>query len=59
MSALLSVILLGFFLGMRHATDSDLATASGVLSLALGLFLAYQVGFVDGLFTDQPRWTPE
>lgn len=36
-----------------------LATASGLLSLALGLFLAYQVGFVDGLFTGQPRWTPE
>jgi ABC-type nickel/cobalt efflux system permease component RcnA len=33
--------------------------ASGLLSLALGFFVAYQVGFVDGLFTDHPRWTPQ
>jgi ABC-type nickel/cobalt efflux system permease component RcnA len=36
-----------------------LATASGLLSLAFGLFLVYQIGFVDGLFTGDPRWTPE
>jgi hypothetical protein len=36
-----------------------LATASGVLSLAFGLFLAYQIGVVDGLFSATPRWTPE
>ena len=36
-----------------------LGAASGLLSLAFGLFLAYQVGFVDGLFTSTPRWTPE
>jgi len=36
-----------------------LATASGLLSLAFGLFLAYQIGFVDGLFTGDPHWTPE
>jgi len=45
--------------GRFERTTRYLATASGVLSLALGLFLAYQVGFVDGLFTDQPLWTPE
>jgi high-affinity nickel-transport protein len=28
-----------------------LATAAGVLSLGFGLFLAYQIGFVNGLFT--------
>lgn len=32
--------------------------ASGLLSLAFGFFVAYQVGFVDGLFLDHPRWTP-
>ena len=26
-------------------------TAAGVLSLGFGLFLGYQIGFVDGLFT--------
>jgi len=36
-----------------------LATASGVLSLAFGLFLAYQIGIVDGLFSGNPHWTPE
>ncbi len=30
---------------------NHLATAAGVLSLAFGLFLAYQIGFVGGLFT--------
>jgi len=39
--------------------DRWLATASGVLSLAFGLFLAYQIGIVDGLFTGEPHWTPE
>jgi high-affinity nickel-transport protein len=36
-----------------------LAVAAGVASVALGLFLVYRVGFVDGLFTANPRWTPE
>jgi high-affinity nickel-transport protein len=26
-------------------------TAAGVLSVGFGLFLAYQIGFVEGLFT--------
>ena len=36
-----------------------LGVASGLLSLGFGVFLAYQIGFVDGLFTGDPRWTPE
>ncbi len=36
-----------------------LGMASGVLSLAFGLFLAYQVGFVSGLFAGDPRGAPE
>jgi len=35
-----------------------LGVASGLLSLGIGLFLAYQIGLVDGLFTSQPNWTP-
>ena len=35
-----------------------LAFASGVASLGFGLWLAYRVGVVDGLFTGTPRWTP-
>jgi hypothetical protein len=38
--------------------DRGLARATGVLSMAFGLYLAYRVGFVDGLFTSQPAWTP-
>ena len=36
-----------------------LRIASGVISLAFGLFVAYRVGLVDGLFTGNPRWTPK
>jgi ABC-type nickel/cobalt efflux system permease component RcnA len=36
-----------------------LGLASGLLSLGFGVFLAYQVGFVDGLFTSNPQWTLE
>jgi len=39
--------------------NRHLATASGLLSLAFGLFLVYQIGWVDGLFTGHPTWTPE
>jgi ABC-type nickel/cobalt efflux system permease component RcnA len=35
-----------------------LGFASGLLSLGFGLFLAYHIGFVDGLFSDAPTWTP-
>lgn len=36
-----------------------LGVASGLVSLGFGLFLAIQIGFLDGLFTSSPRWTPE
>lgn len=32
--------------------------AAGLISVAFGLFIAYQIGFVDGLFTSHPQWTP-
>jgi nickel/cobalt exporter len=32
---------------------------SGVVSLAFGLFLVYQIGFVSGLFSSSPQWTPQ
>jgi ABC-type nickel/cobalt efflux system permease component RcnA len=32
--------------------------ASGVLSFGFGLFLAYHISFVNGLFTNHPTWTP-
>ena len=36
-----------------------LSLATGFLSVAFGLFLVYQMGFHDGLFTRHPAWTPE
>lgn len=36
-----------------------LGVVSGVLSLAFGVFLVYEIGFVHGLFTSHPQWTPE
>ena len=38
--------------------NRGMGIASGVLSVAFGLFLSYQIGFVDGLFTSHPNWTP-
>ena len=35
-----------------------LTAGTGLLSLAFGLYLVYQLGFVDGLFTGHPQWTP-
>jgi hypothetical protein len=36
-----------------------LALATGLLSVAFGLFIVYQMGIVHGLFTTHPTWTPE
>jgi hypothetical protein len=32
--------------------------ASGIISLAFGLYLVLQIGFVDGLMTGNPQWSP-
>jgi high-affinity nickel-transport protein len=32
--------------------------ASGLVSLFFGLFLAYQIGIVQGLFSSHPNWSP-
>jgi len=36
-----------------------LVTGSGLLSLCFGLFLAYQIGIVDHLFSAAPIWIPQ
>jgi sulfite exporter TauE/SafE len=36
-----------------------LRLASGVISLVVGLAIAYRIGVVDGLFGAIPRWTPQ
>jgi hypothetical protein len=48
------------FAGYKYAwLNRGLVTGSGLLSLGFGLFVAYHIGFVDGLFTSHPVWTPE
>jgi len=36
-----------------------MAVASGLISLAFGFFIVYEIGFVQGLFTSHPHWTPQ
>lgn len=48
------------FAGTRFAwLNRGLITGSGLLSLGFGLFIAYHIGFVEGLFTGHPNWTPQ
>ena len=44
---------------MRPHVGHGLRMAAGVLSLGFGLLIAYQTGWVDGLFRDVARWTPQ
>jgi hypothetical protein len=47
------------FFGKRHERFSQhLGLASGLVSLAFGVVLAYQIGVANGLFTGHPQWTP-
>ena len=38
--------------------NRGLGVAAGLISVAFGLFVMVQIGFVDGLFTAYPHWTP-
>jgi hypothetical protein len=47
------------FAGYKFAwLNKGLVFGSGVLSLAFGFFLCYQIAVVDGLFSAHPTWTP-
>ena len=39
--------------------NRSLRIASGMASIVFGLFLAHRIGFVHGLFTSAPSWTPQ
>jgi high-affinity nickel-transport protein len=60
MMLITSIIALPFsFVGYRFAwLNRSLIIGSGVLSLAFGLFVCYQIGFVEGFFTSHPTWKP-
>jgi high-affinity nickel-transport protein len=48
------------FAGDRFTRLSKyLGAASGMVSLCFGSFLVYQLGFLGGLFTSHPHWTPQ
>jgi high-affinity nickel permease len=45
---------------MRFARlNRTLAVASGLLSIAFGIFIVYKMGYVNGMFTSHPNWIPE
>jgi high-affinity nickel permease len=47
------------FAGYQFAwLNKSLITASGLVSVAFGLFICYHIGLIDGLFTNHPTWTP-
>jgi high-affinity nickel permease len=59
------VITVAMASALRYAGDRSewinrrLAVATGLLSVAFGIFIVYQMGFAHGLFTHHPTWTPE
>ena len=47
------------FAGHRFTwLNRSLVLGSGLLSLGFGIFVCYDVGFINGLFTSHPRWAP-
>jgi high-affinity nickel permease len=60
MMLITAAIALPFTYTLRHFArlNQSLAIASGVISVCFGLFLCFQIGISDGLFTGHPNWTP-
>ena len=60
MMLITAVIALPFAYTVRHFVrlNHGLTMASGLLSVSFGLFLCYQIGFVDGLFKSHVVWIP-
>ena len=60
MAVLTTVIGLPFWVAGARSWQINrwLTIGSGVLSLAFGLYLGYQIGIVDGLFTGNFNWEP-
>ena len=61
MMLLTTAIVLPFALAAdRFArVNRHMVQVTSLVSIALGLFLAYKIGFTGGLFTAAPRWTPQ
>jgi high-affinity nickel-transport protein len=56
-SALGSAIAFGQRKALRF--ERGLRVATGLISLAFGIVVAYQIGYLGGLFTAHPHWTPK
>jgi ABC-type nickel/cobalt efflux system permease component RcnA len=39
--------------------NRGLAVASGLISIAFGIFIVYKMGYVNGIFSSHPNWIPE
>jgi len=61
MALITTAIAAPFMIASRRASwiHQGLVTGSGLLSFGFGLFLAYQIGVVDHLFSAAPMWTPQ
>jgi high-affinity nickel permease len=61
MALITTVIATPFMVASHRASwiHRGLVTGSGLLSFGFGLFLAYQIGIVDHLFSAGPIWTPQ
>jgi hypothetical protein len=61
MMLITAAIALPFAYSLQHFVrlNRGLRMASGFVSVAFGLFLCYQIGFVDGLFTGHAHWGPK
>jgi len=53
-----AVVPLAFAVRRWPGFDRGARIATGVLSIAFGVWLAWQIGVVDGLFGAAPRWSP-
>ena len=60
MMLITAVIAMPFTFSQTRFTrlNRSLGMASGLISLCFGLFIVYQMGFVNGLFTQNPNWSP-
>jgi len=61
MGLITTAIATPFMVVSRRASwiRQTLVTGSGLLSFGFGLFLAYQIGIVDHLFSTAPIWIPQ
>ena len=60
MMLITAVIALPFAYSLQNFVQLNrgLTMATGFVSVAFGLFLCCQIGFVDGLFSAHPKWIP-